>query len=430
MPKMTFTAAGDAIITKRLWHNHSGIEPIKTFLALGEARAVNLEAVLTDFDSFASSCSGGTWIGARPQAFDDLLEYGFNLFGTANNHTMDYSYGGLISTLEELDRRNVVHAGTGKNLYEASRPAYLDTPSGRVAMISICSSFNETARAGKQSQQLPGRPGLNPLRFSKEYVVTPEQYNVLSEVAEQTLMNGQADIMMKQGYTAKNRQGTLYFDGLVFAKGEAPEKVTHVNPVDMKRTTEGIEEALNAADYVIILAHSHEIGGTLPYEPDKFFIEFCHGCIDCGASAVIGTGTHQLKPIEIYKGRPIFYSLGNFILQNEMVECLPPDFNEKYGYPSDVTAEEGLKRRGDYGRRGLTACQENYHSVLPYWEIENARLERLTLLPIELGFDEQGSLKGLPSKGGADWTLRYLKQICKPYNTEFILENGMIEVGL
>ena len=46
------------------------------------------------------------------------------------------------------------------------------------------------------------------------------------------------------------------------------------------------------------------------------YIEAAHWAIDQGADLFAGHGPHFLRGIEIYKNRPIFYSLGNFIFQN------------------------------------------------------------------------------------------------------------------
>lgn len=81
-----------------------------------------------------------------------------------------------------------------------------------------------------------------------------------------------------------------------------------------------IREARYMADYVVVSMHSHELRGTDKEEPDQFFVEFAHRCIDAGAHAIVGTGPHLLRPIEIYKGCPIFYSLGDFIIQLETIQ--------------------------------------------------------------------------------------------------------------
>ena len=71
------------------------------------------------------------------------------------------------------------------------------------------------------------------------------------------------------------------------------------------------------ADYVLISIHSHELSGNSKENPSDFLQEFAHKCIDSGADAIIGHGPHLLRPIEIYKNRPIFYSLGDFVIHNE-----------------------------------------------------------------------------------------------------------------
>jgi len=71
------------------------------------------------------------------------------MISTAGNHSLDYSYGGLFSTWKALDEAGLVHAGTGMDLAKAREPAYLDTANGRVALISMCSSFAKGARQVK-----------------------------------------------------------------------------------------------------------------------------------------------------------------------------------------------------------------------------------------------------------------------------------------
>ena len=74
---------------------------------------------------------------------------------------------------------------------------------------------------------------------------------------------------------------------------------------------------------VVILVHFHEIKAVGKEEPDYFLEDFARQCIDAGASAVVGSGTHQVQGIEIYNSYPIFYYLCNFFFENDMVEKLP-----------------------------------------------------------------------------------------------------------
>jgi poly-gamma-glutamate capsule biosynthesis protein CapA/YwtB (metallophosphatase superfamily) len=50
---------------------------------------------------------------------------------------------------------------------------------------------------------------------------------------------------------------------------------------------------------------------------------WAHAVIDAGADVVVGHGPHVDRGIEIYAGKPIVYSLGNFIMQNDQVELMP-----------------------------------------------------------------------------------------------------------
>ena len=78
--------------------------------------------------------------------------------------------------------------------------------------------------------------------------------------------------------------------------------------------------------------------------PPDFLIELAHKSIDSGADAFVGHGPHLLRGIEIYKGKPIFYDLGEFFREWDWsCDCnLSPN--------GDVTQAEnvvrGLEARG------------------------------------------------------------------------------------
>jgi len=61
------------------------------------------------------------------------------------------------------------------------------------------------------------------------------------------------------------------------------------------------------ADIVVASCH-----WGLGREPLQYMTDIAHAAIDAGADIVMGHGPHSLLPIEIYRGRPIFYGLCNF----------------------------------------------------------------------------------------------------------------------
>ena len=121
----------------------------------------------------------------------------------------------------------------------------------------------------------------------------------------------------------------------------------------MVRVEKAIYEAEFQSDFIVVSIHSHELSGMQKENPDTVLVEFAHRCIDAGADAVVGTGPHILRPIEIYRGCPIFYSLGDFVLQNENIPYGPEEFYEDYGLNSDSTMRELFQKRSKNFTRGM-----------------------------------------------------------------------------
>ena len=158
---MKFTAVGDALIQQRIRPDYKGFDELVPYIMQGDARFFNLETTLcAEGESFASQFSGGTYLRADPGVLDDMKRFGFNITTFNNNHAMDFSYGGLLSTLKHLDQSGLAHTGVGTDLDKASSPVYLDTASGRVAMISVSFTFDPSMMAGRKTNIYPGRPGV------------------------------------------------------------------------------------------------------------------------------------------------------------------------------------------------------------------------------------------------------------------------------
>jgi poly-gamma-glutamate synthesis protein (capsule biosynthesis protein) len=78
----------------------------------------------------------------------------------------------------------MVHAGSGENYADALAPAYLDTPKGRVALISATSSARPNSRAGEQRPDMKGRPGVNLIRWINEWTVDAASFEALQRIAQ------------------------------------------------------------------------------------------------------------------------------------------------------------------------------------------------------------------------------------------------------
>ncbi len=431
MGKMKCTAAGDAMMFRRLPGAYDGFEELQKFILQGDFRLVNLETTVHRFETFGNALSGGSWFCSEPEVLDDLRTMGFNILTTANNHALDYGYAGLEKTLQYIQKAGFPVAGTGMSLADASAPVYLDTLQGRFALIAGCSTMTPDCMAGEQTRTMPGRPGLNGIRFHTTYQLPKEDIETMRRIAAQIGINGADDISRAEGYLPPLPEGKMMFGkALSFEESVKAGKTTHVNSADLKRTVKAIEEAKFFADYVIVSMHSHEIKYISKEEPAQFFEEFCHACIDAGADAVVGTGPHLIRPIEIYKCKPIFYSLGDFVLENETMKKVPAGMFEKQGLTGNENMKDMYEDRSDHGKRGLYYSRVMFEAFMPYWEVEDGELTKLTLMPIELHYGQKRSIGGLPSPKYDAGILERLIKMSEPYGTKIEIENGLGVVKL
>ena len=98
----------------------------------------------------------------------------------------------------------------------------------------------------------------------------------------------------------------------VIATESTPGVAGHHSDLALMRSwvIEDVKSARAKADLVIPFFHWGREGRTVP---EPYQIELAHAAIDTGAAAVIGSHPHVLQGIELYQGRPILYSLGNFV---------------------------------------------------------------------------------------------------------------------
>ncbi len=429
----TATATGDSLMVAPFPKDYAtDLARIRDYMADADLRATNLETNLGAFGGYASAYSGGTWLNTEPEAFESMLGYGFNFYGTANNHSMDYSFEGMLSTIRELKKRKLAFAGTGRSLAEAAAPAIIKTPNGTAAVIAVTTSFDNASRAGRKSLGSKARPGVNYVRSTRYFRLAPADLKALQDVAKATGINAYRELLVRDGFDKPDPDGVYTFGGVKFCF-DGSKKDSECNKADLARVTDAIRQAKARYDYVFVLVHCHEIDGTRQCEVPEFLRELTHACVDAGAAAIFGGGAHELRPLEIYAGAPIFYSLGDFIYQGMRVKYLPADFMEKYGVRDDATAYEGLMARSRGGKIGLQANVANFLTVVPKMRFSNGRLVSLEMLPVDLAFARKDFRNGLPRKATgktmADIFAR-LDALSRPYGTSLALKSGEIVVNV
>jgi len=428
---LTVTAGGDAFMVQGFPKDYRPDARLAGWIGSGDARLVNFETVVNDGTCRPAAWSGGTWSSMDPSVLPDLLAFGFNGCSCANNHSLDFGFDALFLTMKTLREKKMPFAGIGETLQEATQAAFVDTPKGRVALVSLSASFHPDAMAGWKTSRSPGRPGLSALRYKETYLVTEQQLGWVKEIASETGINGNRELNVRTGFEKPDAPGTFQMGKLAFKVAEKAGRTSVCNTNDLKRLTDAIVAAKRQADVVIVMPHSHTMRCKNVEEPAPYFMEFCRAAVDAGADAVFGGGTHQLKGIEIRNGKPIFYSLGDFVFQNNVVPLVPPDFCEQYGVPLDSDAKAAFNARSKGGKVGLHAFRENFLSVVPRLTCENGRVANIEMLPIELHWKHDWSVNGLPRTADAEASgviLAALRRTSAEFGTKISLRaDGVLE---
>jgi poly-gamma-glutamate synthesis protein (capsule biosynthesis protein) len=215
--------------------------------------------------------------------------------------------------------------------------------------------------------------------------------------------------------------------GVTVGPGAETRMIETVNPADEARILHEIRNAAKLADFVIVTSHSHEPSNDAVVPP-PWLVEFIHHCLDAGAAAYVVHGPHQLRGIEIYKGRPIFYSLGNFVFQNETTDPIPADGYEQLGLGDTALAGDHADARFRLGTVGFPASPIWYESVIAVPAFKGTRLVGLKLYPIDLGQKLPRSQRGTPRLADEPTGRRIIERLARlsaPLETTIVYENGI-----
>ena len=397
----------------RLGFDDAGLGAVAQLFQQADVGFANLEGNLFDTWKFAGwpaaenggfeqgGVGGGPLLSIAVAA--DLRKFGLSVVSTANNHALDWGPQGMLDTLANLDTAGIAHAGTGRSLAEARAAGVVDTPHGRVAVVGAASTFMPMAPAGaggsdSRLQKAP-RPGLAALRTRPIALVSPDELEVLKKIAarqgkiieagdrEVTLAPNEA-VLIEQSFRASDHTGLTY----------------EVHPGDRAGLIEAVRAAKRGADAAVFSIHAHETasgGQELDADPATlqsadFLQPFFHDVIDAGADMVVVHGPHVLRGIEVYKGRPIFYSLGSLFF------------------------ELGTGWRPEW-----------YDSVAAVSEFRGGRIAWVRLYPLSLGPQDEARSRadqGLPrlaTGARAQSILAALQRESERYGTHIAIEKGV-----
>ena len=360
-PTFSIILTGQSMIRSDIRAHAPAAIPTIASLLKGDVVFTNFESTILDVKK-GQSPKDGRFL-SPPEALESLKTVGFNLVSLSNNHAWDLKVPGIQNTLETAKRLNLAHAGIGNTVEDAVAPGYLRTPKGTVALVGMASGLIEEGGSATAT-----RPGVNELRV----------------------------------------------------EGNKP------NPQDAQRILGSIREAKKRADIVIVYEHNHVFDKpfrTIMLEelperlaPPDWLKKWTHDEIDAGADIIVMHGAPLLHGVEIYRDRPIFYDLGNFIFQAP---------------PTDILLDEPIV----------------WESVVAHVDFQGKTLQSIKFVPIwqnKIGegqpdtHDEHTNnlflqTRGLPSPATGEqarYILERLADLSRPFGTKIEVKGATAEIKL
>jgi poly-gamma-glutamate synthesis protein (capsule biosynthesis protein) len=309
----------------------------------------------------------------------ELAAIGISLVSMANNHALDFGPEGLRDCLTALDRASIGHAGAGLTLAEARAPATerVQSQTTRFALLARMRYWTSRYRCAD-----PSGPCLATIDPAEILVATADG-------------------------------GT--------------EKVEGPLAADVAAMEDDIVLAKRHHDVVVVALHNHDrshhrafgIQDTTPPNDEIMY----RRAIDAGADMVIGSGPHVLRGIEVYRGKPIFYSLANFIYQYRTPDTIPVDLihqrDGEIARPANVSV---------WDRRDTP---ETFQGVMLRLTVNAATLKRVELIPFTI--DDEGPLYGvprLPTGARGREIIDLVRRLSEPYGTRIVDKGWYAELAL
>ncbi len=419
---------GDCLLFRRMRDlRDPALLEMAAILREADCTWANCEIVIAETRGLHPASKGGDPHSySPPWAADELAWLGVDIVGLANNHIMDFGEDGLFETVKHLDRVGIRHAGAGADLAQASRPAYYDGPGGRVGLVSFASTYTPGHEAAPAHPLLRGRPGLQPLNVDYVMEVERELFERFRQLNREF-----AELMGYGEYMPPDMDEAEVIPVDSFSVTATDKGVgiqMNARQADVDRILQGV--AISRANARITLAaiHSHEAYQNFE-TPPRFLPPLARQCIDSGAAAFAVSGPHRLRGIEIYQGKPIFYSLGNAIFHVGSTEVFPAELLATHGL--DPNTLDGSKL---FDKLSLFDKDIRFwRSVIPRLQFEDESLTRVELFPITHGFGLPRHMRGNPllAKGEEARTIiGELAELSKPWGTPIEFRDGIGVIDL
>ena len=439
---MRFIACGDSLFSSRNLRNRLDEGVVEKLLS-ADGVFSNAE-FCTPEPSTPPAAGRGYMTSVRPSLLDEFVSLNIRMLSFVNNHTGDYGWQGVLDTMKAAEDRGLIQCGLGRSLREARLPKFLDTASGRVGVVATSSTRSEVFAASDAGAGVAARPGSNPLRWHRAYVLPEREYEQLREINRMlgTEASAQEGIRVEtwEPFPEGTFQfGSMYEERLAIERGDRAYVRTYADERDTEEILKSIRDASRRSDLTLFSLHTHEGVAENWYadQPPEVIEKIAREAIDAGADAVIGHGAHFLRGVEIYRGKPIFYNLGSLLMEFEAGESIiAPEMYESYGYgidsrPSDLHANRAKDKDGNF--IGFNADRRFSENCMVQFDVTEGEIS-FCLIPLDLGMDRENPLhRGLPriaSPEVAEKIAREMTRRSARYGTrlQYDADSGVIRV--
>jgi len=403
------------------------LQKVFDLIRSGDVTIGNKEGVFFDLKTFQGSGYGDGLLWGEAALGRDMRAMGVNMVSIANNHSMDWGWAGLRDCLHLLDNAGIVYAGAGRNLHEAREAGFLRTPKGVIGLVSTTSTFKANASADDDFGDVPGRPGSSLLRWRAVNLVTESQMAAIRRLA----------VKRASAYEPAPASGAreVRFGGELYRLSDHAGLHYEMNLYDLAGLLQAVRAAKREANLVVFTIHAHETAtgedDDNPQPPD-FLIQLAHDVVDAGADVFLATGIHDLRGIEIYKGRPVFYGMSSFVF-NGSIKVLQETALRRYHGSARHKSDPSKRAEGSngcYGTQpgGKPAPSTWYDGMVAMTDFDDGNATTVRLYPLDLGNACDRAWGGLPhlaDPADAQRILVALQRYSAPFATRIAIDGSV-----
>ncbi len=307
-----------------------------------------------------------------PVRLEAMGSAGFNVGTCAGNHSFDQGYYGVMDTLEKLRALGIVTAGEGENDGEAWAPGVIERQGRKFAC------FSYTAVGPKTVQATPAKAGAAFI-----YVATA-------------------------------------YDNDTNEPGALPTHIyTSASPAALERMRRDFRRAKEAGAMVLASFHMGRMHST---DLQQYQVEIAHAAVDAGAEMVFAHHPHTLLGIELYRGKPIYYSIGHFVFATDaFLQAGTPLGDQRKYLPNHwqgVNTEALIKPREPITDTVpyYVGDQASRNTLIAKGVFNDAGLVRAGFIPCYI--DHRGHPVPVRRGGQGDQVLAHIRELCRAENLD------------